>query len=670
MANGGRSAEMQRSRHLPAGLRTGFPEAAAMPERGRRPRLERCVPDSAEHGNPFQAVDLPEFGTAVSWAMCRNSMCPNFGIHYSAPDPVGGVEAPDDERYLIRAEGGGFKLACRLCGDGFTLNSNRAVRALARHFLSQSLPFATCPDPDCVNFGVNAFERAPFERGVREGPYRHGGSGGRLRCRRCRGRASLFTLGTPLALKGRERKHKKQLRNVIRGTLYFRSLWMIQEEYGISRNAYYTLLKRAGARVRDYFAWRNARLLHPTFSRRAEPVRVYTDVLTATLARGGKGRNHVHLSIPVSSVDLPEHRTFHILAAHCGFLPGRLCEDDLDVLLADARRPHAALWDCIAHAGTGGGRESAEEEMAGLPHIVKGGAFTASPYTELAHFLTVRKMLSRFPKVHHHMDAHHSQSAAALTALASDVRAGRCEIVLSQRRRKLAGDRPGERWPGRDKPDRRREWLQERLDGVWRDAATRLGDASGESGDLLSGASGKPGAAEVAARFASARDGANSGEGGWAWIDFPPPGPKFKGGRSLWLTERPGASYEAVGRDLLWASTALPVDSVHSRLRDTVRGLRRPGFRAGAGRSFRRSYRDPETVMAELWLALFRLNFWRRRPPRKRLMKGDGPLPPSAVAMGLAGPNEPRKKRDLADIAWRFRLGTGHAERIAGWLRR
>ena len=635
------------------------------------------MPGSAEHQNPFRAVDLPEFGVSVSWAMCRNSMCPNFGIHYSAPDPGGGLEAPEDERYSIEADKGRFRLTCKHCRDEFELHSNRAIRTPARHFLSQSLPFATCPDPGCGNYGVNAFECLPFERGVRQGPYRRvTTTEHQMRCHRCRDRTSVVTLGTALGLKKREREHKKRLRNVIRGALYFRSLWMIEEEYGVSRNTYYTQLKRAGARVRDFLAWRNAKLLHPRFAGRAEPVRVYTDTLNVSLGRGGKESAYVQMQIPVSSVYLPEDRTFYILAAHCGFLPGRLCEDDLDVLLAEARRPHASQWDCISHAGTGDASKPADKQMKDLPRIVKGGALTLSPYTELSHFLTVRKMLSRLPKVYHYMDAHLSQSAAALTALAADVRAGRCEIALFQRKGKSkAGedgggdDEPREQWPGADKLDERREWLQERLDRAWRDAATRLEEASKGAGDLLSGAVDELDAADVAARFAFARQGANSKEGAWAWTEFPPAGPKFDGGRTLWLTERPGATYGAVGRDLLWASTVLPVDAAHARLRDTVRALRRPDVRAEPGRSFRRSYEDPETVMAELWLALFRLNFWRRRPPRRRLKKGEARPPTPAASMGLAEWNEP-PKRDLADVAWSFQLGTVHAERIARWLRR
>ena len=35
--------------------------------------------------NPYLPVDLPEFRMSVGWAMCRNTMCRNFGIQYAGP---------------------------------------------------------------------------------------------------------------------------------------------------------------------------------------------------------------------------------------------------------------------------------------------------------------------------------------------------------------------------------------------------------------------------------------------------------------------------------------------------------------------------------------------------------------------------------------------------------
>ena len=171
--------------------------------------------EGAHSENPYRPVDLPEFGVSVGWAMCRNAMCPNFGIQYAGPAPAGAEIA--DDRYTINTVEG--QLTCRYCDDSFKLNSNRAIRTLARHFLSLSLPFATCPNPACENFGRNAFEHHPTERRVRGRPYRRQRGEYRMRCRLCRDKASTFPLGEALHLV-RSPAAKKRLRGIIRGAMY------------------------------------------------------------------------------------------------------------------------------------------------------------------------------------------------------------------------------------------------------------------------------------------------------------------------------------------------------------------------------------------------------------------------------------------------------------------
>ena len=78
-------------------------------------------------GNPFSPVSLPEFGIKVSWAMCRNPACPNFGLHYDGPGFASG-KSVSDERYRIGLKSGKFK--CQFCGLNFTLKSNQSIRPL------------------------------------------------------------------------------------------------------------------------------------------------------------------------------------------------------------------------------------------------------------------------------------------------------------------------------------------------------------------------------------------------------------------------------------------------------------------------------------------------------------------------------------------------------------
>ena len=127
-------------------------------------------------GSPIEIapVWLPEFGLSVSWAMCRNPMCANFGAHFEGEIPVGRKQT-SDERYYVRVIPGARGrptgvIQCRYCGQSAQLASNRAIRPVARYFLSLSLPFADCPNRDCQNHGVNLFEHWVKEAGQRPRP--------------------------------------------------------------------------------------------------------------------------------------------------------------------------------------------------------------------------------------------------------------------------------------------------------------------------------------------------------------------------------------------------------------------------------------------------------------------------------------------------------------------
>ena len=652
--------------------------------------------EDARVENPYRPVYLPEFDMSVGWAMCRNSLCPNFGIQYdgSAPD---GPDEIQDGRYTIDPVTGNFR--CEYCGLAFTLNSNRAIRTLARHFLSLSIPFDTCPNKGCENFGRNVFEHHPPGR-HRDRPYwvrdatKH-----RMSCRRCRkldGKEQTFTVGSPLRIT-RNRATKRRLRGIIRGAMYYRSLSMIIEDVQVSEDTYYTQLKDAGECLREYTAWRNAYLFQEKYAERDAPLCVYTDTLIVSLRRLGEKPRYTQLRIPVSAIEIPEDRTYYILAAHAGFLPDKYCQTDHEKLGREVNcPPHESPWDCAEHPQRVDPSKSVEGQMESLPDIGRGGWFTVSPYTDLAHFLTIRKMLARFPKVHHYMDAELTQSAAALTAFADEVRAGRWQIALyqSNRERKKKKGAKGKRaiitrsrWP---KPGGKREsWLKANVDAQWKMRETRLKEKMEEE-DLLSAPDVEGTPQLVAKLFAEARDGANS-PGGWAWLEHPPAGMRYDGGRCLWLTQRPDASYEEVGRELLWPSAILPVDRAHSHLRDDIRSFERASFRAKPGRSYRNANLDPFVLFAELWIAMLWRNFGPRHHPRyrdaalkeqdkieraqkrakgdKKKRKKSKPRPPPAWSMGLRRPKESGRP-DLTALAWDFRVGIEEVVRMNAWLRR
>ena len=379
--------------------------------------------------NPNHAVHLPEVGAPVGWAMCRNAMCPNFGVRHSG-GPSNGARHVSDGRLRIDVKAGRVK--CLGCGHSFVLNSNRAIRRIARLFLSWSLPFADCPNSGCANHGINLFESHPPGARPSQRPYRREGCKDRARWGLCGVR---FRLGTPLRLHGAAgpsaTRTREVMARVISGAMDDRSVGRTLRAAGIGEDAYYAHLRSAGARLRDYLAWRNAALLRPRLANRDAPVRVFTNVMEASLWRWGDVSRRVPMRIPVTVIDLPADRTYHILAAHPGFLPLGVRERDrllAELIRGGGRLPsHASPWDGLEHPMRVDPKLGAEAQFKALPDVGLHGLHLVPQYAELAHFLVVRKLLSRFPKVFHYMDGSKSQMAAASGCGADDHEQTRCQ---------------------------------------------------------------------------------------------------------------------------------------------------------------------------------------------------------------------------------------------------
>ena len=139
---------------------------------------------------------MPEFDRTFSWAMCRNTMCANFGIPYAGALSGSGKPAEHDDHYRLDEKN---RLHCKYCKQSFELKSNIAVRPIARYYLSLSLPFATCPDDTCENHGYNVFEHyfvqtSPYRSKRR---YRRGDGDHNTTCTLCK---RQFAIGEPLRI--------------------------------------------------------------------------------------------------------------------------------------------------------------------------------------------------------------------------------------------------------------------------------------------------------------------------------------------------------------------------------------------------------------------------------------------------------------------------------------
>lgn len=516
----------------------------------------------------------------VSWLMCRNPACKNFGHPFVAASGITKPTVVSDDRYRIDLNLG--HIHCKYCGISFGVKSNQAIRPLVRYFLGLSLPFGDCPNEDCANHGYNVFEH--FRSDVMSRGQTHKGlslyrkqSDHRVACRQCEAR---FYLGNPLHLKS-----TKRVGEILQGWREQRSTAITIETTNIPTSSYYSHLHRIGARLRDWHAYQNAQLLKGKYENWDRPIRAYTDTIRISLQRAGEGRRTQYLNI-VTTVIGPGPSYF-VLAAHPNFLPRSHCPEFPTLLSALSDTKHRYEWDCLDFGFGTRPTAKVREMSASLSDVGRDGYFSNSPYTELAHFLVVSKLLSRFPKIHLYIDGSVPLYSSVLTAFASDIQTGRVEIVLFQHlkdpKRAL---RKKTRSPARGDSDKSRQ-LEEAWHRMIKDLAQRTHPES------ASGSLNHEWSQQYAKVFKISFKGAFSKNGAWAWLPFPPSSDQYEDPRSLWLTWNSKKEFERSGRDLLLLATLQPVDSAFSSFRRRGRGMHRASSRAMPGRSYVEAYAEP-----------------------------------------------------------------------------
>ena len=204
----------------------------------------------------FEPILFREIGPRVTYNanFCRNPMCPNFG------------PAPDTEacaaRYTVKAVEDRPRdrtYECNFCRMSWPLLSNRSLRAAYAWFKRQSVPFAACSTPGCVNEGVNVFEyRRRYRFDSKAKPHL-------ARCR-CEGRPAI-TLGESVNLNGTHSEVSSRLEEVFRSARDRGGLrdridnLLAYRDYAIGRSRYLRTLKRLAPRLRDLHSYCNTGLM-------------------------------------------------------------------------------------------------------------------------------------------------------------------------------------------------------------------------------------------------------------------------------------------------------------------------------------------------------------------------------------------------------------------------
>ena len=168
-------------------------------------------------------------------------MCAKFGICYDGREPR---QKSVTKKKLFTlsaiAAKGRVRATCGICNQSFYVLANRSIRAIARYFLSQSLPFSDCPRSSCSNHGNNIYEhRDEYGKGSDE----HSAS-----CKRCK---QKFSLGESFALTITKTLNKR-LRDVYTGIFLASNISRRIDYAGIASGSYYTHAHKIGARIQPH----------------------------------------------------------------------------------------------------------------------------------------------------------------------------------------------------------------------------------------------------------------------------------------------------------------------------------------------------------------------------------------------------------------------------------
>ena len=373
------------------------------------------------------------------------------------------------------------------------------------------------------------------------------------------------------------------------------------------------------------------------------PVEVHTDVLELSLHRIGDGPSHKVLKIIASIVNLRRFRTHFLLAAHPYFLPDDQCPD-LGALEQDKEytRFLARRWEGLETVLDD--RDLVKDGKIAKDPPTHGydGYLLRSPYAEVAHFLTVDKMLSRFPRRHYYMDGDRAQYQGGPGRDASQIRDSRRYCTLQHRRSRAPGGatapRSSSRRPRGDKPR-----LRQFSGG---EAVGKVGGSSGrdeEHGEPLAMA--KSGGV----RFRGARTRKELG-----WLQYPPTARVICGCGRLADAKRRRSRrrVRALAERQLQAVTQIRLHALAHQLCESPPD-------STSGRRYVSSSKDPRSVCAEFSIYLFLRNYFRRPAAEEKHIR--------AEAMGLIPSGRPVLSPEEA--VWSFRLGLKHARKMVQWLR-
>ena len=375
---------------------------------------------------------------------CYNTMCKNFGLSHNQAKEKG-------RPYGIRRKGNALMLLCPGCGLTRKMYNNHAVDDMFLHVLKNHLPHQHCKLEYCHNYRYNLYEyygeyyepanAMPAEEEEFDN-YKY-----LVKCISCNRR---FAVGIPWRI------HDKRDRLTRIGKVPRRPFPVAPQVFmklacnGIGPSAmieltecnpgdYYALLHNL-AQVCNEISGRYLMELQSVFyaslangSANDKPMRLYTDMMEISILTDDKDKRIHRLPCLITVTDYRD--SFFTLAVTPMFMPMSLPKQEMkkfrtrlrhESLYLESHQPHAHLLSdeaAVDNALQPGSRRRT------YPILGLGGYFVQQGYGALAHFLTLRKMLSRIDRVIHYVDNESPLEMAAVTAFADKIQARQCDVV-------------------------------------------------------------------------------------------------------------------------------------------------------------------------------------------------------------------------------------------------
>ena len=376
---------------------------------------------------------------------CYNSMCGNFGLSHSKAKKR-------KKPYSIRRKGNLLYLMCPECGLNRKIYNNEAVDAMFLHVLKNHLPYQYCNNfEECNHYRRNFYEHyGEYYEPVKDMPEEQEEIDNFKYLVRCLYCGRRFPVGTPWRIHDKRDRQTQSGKTPGRPFPVSTQVFMKLVCNGIGPSAmieltecnpgdYYAMLHNLAQACNVVSGRYLTELQSPAYSSHVNyaeddnTMRLYSDMMEISILTDDNDKRIQQLSVLITVTDYRD--SFFTLAATPMFMPVSLSNKKMkelrtrlrnESLYLESHQPHAHL---LSDEALRDSEEQPGTRKYSYPILGLGGYFVHKGYGAMAHFLTLRKMLSGIDRVVHYVDNEDPLEMAALTAFADRIQVGRCDVV-------------------------------------------------------------------------------------------------------------------------------------------------------------------------------------------------------------------------------------------------